>query len=147
MTNGWRGSSATPFRSRPRRLCHRSTARLQSLRVQASQEGLVPLKAWVKGALDHIVQVCLKQPDLEFAWVGDDAVDPLQQAQTLSISGRRGDQDEGGGAGGFGAGAGADVAAGLRRPINSGNTIRTTMRMAGSRRLTTQWSRDRSRRR
>ena len=57
----------------------------ESLRIQASQEGLVPLKAWVKGALDHIVQVCLKQPDLEFAWVGDDMVDPLQQAQTLSI--------------------------------------------------------------
>ena len=57
----------------------------ESLRVQASQEGLVPLKAWVKGAMDHIVQVCLNQPDLEFAWVGDDAVDPLQQAQTLSL--------------------------------------------------------------
>ncbi len=57
----------------------------ESLRIQASQEGLVPLKAWVKGALDQIIQVCLKQPDLEFAWVGDDAVDPLQQAQTLNI--------------------------------------------------------------
>ncbi len=45
----------------------------------------MPLKAWVKGALDQIIQVCLKQPDLEFAWVGDDAVDPLQQAQTLNI--------------------------------------------------------------
>jgi hypothetical protein len=57
----------------------------ETLRVQAAQEGLVPLKAWVKGVLDEIVQVCLKQPDLEFAWVGDDAVDPLQQAQTLSL--------------------------------------------------------------
>ncbi len=57
----------------------------ETLRIQASQEGLVPLKAWVKGALDYIIQVCLKQPDLEFAWVGDDAVDPLQQAQTLNI--------------------------------------------------------------
>jgi hypothetical protein len=55
----------------------------QTLRMQATQEGLVPLKAWVKNALDQIVQVYLKQPDLEFAWVGDDAVDPLQQAQTL----------------------------------------------------------------
>jgi hypothetical protein len=27
----------------------------------------------------------LNQPDLEFVWVGDDAVDPLQQAQTLNI--------------------------------------------------------------
>ena len=57
----------------------------QTLRTQAAQEGLVPLKAWVKRALDRVVQVCLKQPDLEFAWVGDDAVDPLQQAQTIAI--------------------------------------------------------------
>ena len=38
----------------------------ETLRVQAAQEGLVPLKAWVKGALDEIIQVYLKQPDLEF---------------------------------------------------------------------------------
>ncbi len=31
------------------------------------------------------MQVYLKQPDLEFVWVGDDAVDPLEQAQTLQI--------------------------------------------------------------
>ncbi len=53
--------------------------------MQAAQAGLVPLKAWLKGVLDEIVQVCLKQPDLEFAWVGDDAVDPLQQARALSL--------------------------------------------------------------
>jgi hypothetical protein len=57
----------------------------ETLRAQATQEGLVPLKAWVKGALDEVVQVHLRQPDLEFVWVGDDAVDPLQQAQTLNI--------------------------------------------------------------
>ena len=57
----------------------------QTLRMQATQEGLVPLKAWVKSALDHVIQVYLNQPDLEFIWVGDDAVDPLQQAQTLNI--------------------------------------------------------------
>ena len=45
----------------------------------------MPLKAWVKMALDRVVQACLKQPDLEFAWVGDDAVDPMQQAQTIAI--------------------------------------------------------------
>ena len=45
----------------------------------------MPLKAWVKSALDSIVQVYLKQPDLEFVWVGDDAVDPLEQAQTLQF--------------------------------------------------------------
>ena len=57
----------------------------ETLRMQATQEGLVPLKAWVKSALDQVIQVYLKQPDLEFVWVGDDAIDPLQQAQTLNI--------------------------------------------------------------
>ena len=56
-----------------------------TLRLQATQEGLVPLKAWIKGALDEIIQTYLGEPDLEFVWVGDDAVDPLQQAQTLNI--------------------------------------------------------------
>jgi hypothetical protein len=57
----------------------------ETLRLQATQEGLVPLKAWIKSALDQVVQVYLGAPDLEFVWVGDDAVDPLQQAQTLNI--------------------------------------------------------------
>ena len=39
----------------------------------------------MKSALDRVVQVCLNRPDLEFAWVGDDAIDPLEQAQTLQI--------------------------------------------------------------
>ena len=43
----------------------------------------MPLKAWIKAALDHAIQISMKQPDLEFVWVGDDAIDPLQQAQTL----------------------------------------------------------------
>jgi hypothetical protein len=57
----------------------------QTLRTQAAQEGLVPLKAWVKTALDRVIVDCFGAPDLEFCWVGDDAVDPLQQAQTISI--------------------------------------------------------------
>ena len=57
----------------------------ETLRQQATQEGLVPLKAWVKNALDHVIQVCMGEPGLEFVWVGDDAVDPLEQAQTLEI--------------------------------------------------------------
>ena len=55
------------------------------MRQQATQEGLVPLKAWVKNALDHVIQEYMKEPGLEFVWVGDDAVDPLEQAQTLNI--------------------------------------------------------------
>ena len=57
----------------------------ETLRQQATQEGLVPLKAWVKNALDCVIQECMDEPGLEFVWVGDDAVDPLQQAQTLQI--------------------------------------------------------------
>jgi hypothetical protein len=57
----------------------------ETLRMQAAQEGLVPLKAWIKTALDRVIQNYLRAPDLEFVWVGDDAVDPLEQAQTLNI--------------------------------------------------------------
>jgi Phage portal protein len=57
----------------------------ETLRLQASQEGLIPLRAWIKNALDRIIQTYLGAADLEFVWVGDDAVDPLQQAQTLQI--------------------------------------------------------------
>ena len=55
------------------------------MRLQATQEGLVPLKTWVKSALDRVIQDCMGERDLEFVWVGDDAIDPLQQAQTLNI--------------------------------------------------------------
>jgi phage portal protein BeeE len=57
----------------------------ETLRQQATQEGLVPLKAWVKNALDHVIRECMNEPGLEFVWVGDDAIDPLEQAQTLNI--------------------------------------------------------------
>jgi hypothetical protein len=57
----------------------------ETLRQQATQEGLVPLKAWVKNALDHVIRECMNEPGLEFVWVGDDAIDPLEQAQTLQI--------------------------------------------------------------
>jgi hypothetical protein len=45
----------------------------------------LPLKTWIKSALDQIIQSHFGEPGLEFVWVGDDAVDPLQQAQTLNI--------------------------------------------------------------
>jgi hypothetical protein len=56
----------------------------ETLRLQATQEGLVPLKGWIKSALDHVIQVGMNEPGLEFVWVGDDAVDPLQQALLVS---------------------------------------------------------------
>jgi len=39
----------------------------------------------VKSALDCMIQDCMGEPGLEFVWVGDDAIDPLEQAQTLQI--------------------------------------------------------------
>jgi hypothetical protein len=57
----------------------------QTLRTQAATEGLAPLKAWVKMALDRVIALGFRVPDLEFCWVGDDGVDPLEQAQTIAI--------------------------------------------------------------
>ena len=74
----------------------------ETLRQQATQEGLVPLKAWLKNALDHVIQECMNEPGLEFVWVGDDAIDPLEQAQTLQILFSRRHQDARGSAGRFG---------------------------------------------
>ena len=70
---------ASPFVSQVNR------ATSETLRLQATQEGLIPLKAWIKSALDYVIQVCMNERGLEFVWVGDDAIDPLQQAQTLNI--------------------------------------------------------------
>ncbi len=56
-----------------------------TLSEQSTQNVVKLLKAWVKSALDHVIQVCMNEAGLEFVWVGDDAIDPLQQAQTLQI--------------------------------------------------------------
>ena len=69
----------TPFVSQ----VNRATG--ETMRLQATQEGLLPLKTWVKSVLDCVIQDCMGEKDLEFVWVGDDAIDPLQQAQTLNI--------------------------------------------------------------
>ena len=88
---------ATPFVSQVNR------ATSETMRLQATQEGLVPLKTWIKSALDRVIQVCMGERGLEFVWVGDDAIDPLQQAQTLQDLGLGWDQDARGGAGRVGA--------------------------------------------
>jgi len=71
--------AATPFVAQVNR------ATSETMRMQATQEGLLPLKTWIKSALDLVIQSCMGEPQLEFVWVGDDAIDPLQQAQTLQI--------------------------------------------------------------
>jgi hypothetical protein len=49
----------------------------------------------------------MNEPGLEFVWVGGDAVDPLEQAQTLQILVGARHQDARGGKGRFGAGGAA----------------------------------------
>jgi hypothetical protein len=36
----------------------------KTLRLQATQEGLEPLKTWIKSALDHVVRTCMIEPPL-----------------------------------------------------------------------------------
>jgi hypothetical protein len=51
---------ASPFVSQVNR------ATSETMRLQATQEGLLPLKSWIKSALDQITQVSMAEPGLEF---------------------------------------------------------------------------------
>jgi len=33
-----------------------------TMRAQAAREGLIPLKNWVKGALDQVIEACMGEP-------------------------------------------------------------------------------------
>ena len=75
----------------------------------------------------------MNEPGLEFVWVGDDAVDPLQQAQTLKILVGAGikTREEARAELGLGAGGGRAWRRGRR---DWGSSIRITTRRGGSRR-------------
>ena len=118
---------ASPFVSQVNR------ATSETLRLQATQEGLVPLKAWIKNALDHVIQSCMNEPGLEFVWVGDDAIDPLQQAQTLQHPGQRRASRR---ARRRGRSWGWGREARRARPPRWGSSIRITTSRGGSRRRT-----------
>jgi hypothetical protein len=51
---------ATPFVAQVNR------ATSETMRLQATHEGLAPLKTWIKNALDQVIQVCTGEPGLEF---------------------------------------------------------------------------------
>ena len=51
------------------------TAAPRDVALQATQEGLVPLKNWLKSALEHVICVCMGEPGLGFVWVGDNAIE------------------------------------------------------------------------
>jgi 8-oxo-dGTP pyrophosphatase MutT (NUDIX family)/S-adenosylmethionine/arginine decarboxylase-like enzyme len=57
----------------------------QTLQVMANQEGIVPLKNWIKDAIDGVIQIYLGKPNLEFIWSGGDELDPLEKAQETQI--------------------------------------------------------------
>jgi hypothetical protein len=62
---------------------NRATA--QTIQLAAADEGIVPLKLWVKAALDDVIQGLIGFSDLEFVWSGDDQTDPLEQAKADEI--------------------------------------------------------------
>jgi len=86
---------ASPFVSQ----VNRATGEI--MRLQATQEGLIPLKNWVKDALDLVIQTCMGEPSLEFVScrrrrdrpvaAGPDAADPrLVRHQDAALSNRPG---------------------------------------------------------
>ena len=62
----------------------------ETLRLQASQEGLIPLQNWIKNTIDLILWKYFGYTDLEFIWSDDDQIDPLEQAQVQDLKIRNG---------------------------------------------------------
>jgi len=62
-----------------------SRATAQTIQMTAAQEGIRPLKNWIKDAMDDIIQRLMGFGDLEFVWSGDDEIDPLEKAKETEI--------------------------------------------------------------
>jgi hypothetical protein len=71
--------SAQPFVER----MNRATA--ESAHDTGLEEGLAPLKQWVKQLVDGVILGEFAAPDLEFAWADERAVDPMAAAQIAQI--------------------------------------------------------------
>jgi len=67
---------------------NRATA--QTSKQAGSEEGLAPLMNWVKQFVDICLQKHLGQYDLEFRWVEDDVLDPVDQVPVLDSQLRSG---------------------------------------------------------
>ena len=78
----------------------------------------------------------MNEPGLEFVWVGDDAVDPLQQAQTLQILVAAGIKTREEARADLGLGPRCGPAPARCQGLNWGSSIRTTTSAASSRRRT-----------
>lgn len=58
---------------------NRSTSQTQQ--EAAEDEGLAPMKSWVRRVLNHLIQVRFGFDDLEFKWVEEEVNDPAQQME------------------------------------------------------------------
>lgn len=58
---------------------NRSTSQTQQ--EAAEDEGLAPMKSWVRRVVNHLIQVRIGFDDLEFKWVEEEVNDPAQQME------------------------------------------------------------------
>ena len=88
---------ATPFVAQVNR------ATSETMRMQATQEGLVPLKTWIKSALDLVLQVYMRRAGARIRLGRRRCGRPAAAGADAANSGLRRHQDARGGAGGAGA--------------------------------------------
>lgn len=69
---------------------HVNRATGETMRVQATEEGLHPTQDWLKSIFDIIIWKYFKRMDLEFAWENQDQTDILKLAQSREIYGKNG---------------------------------------------------------
>lgn len=65
------------------KMMNRGTA--ETAQETAQKEGLQPMKKWFKSLIDDML-VRMGRPDAEFAWVDQEALDPLVRAQVNNIN-------------------------------------------------------------
>lgn len=51
----------------------------------AQEEGLEPLKKWLKNLLDTVIRLSFGAPELEIAWADEEITDPVQKATVISL--------------------------------------------------------------
>lgn len=73
------GEAPTPFIKQMNRATGDNAKEAQD------EAGTEPVKRWVKGFMDYVIQIVLKMPDLEFSFQDKDAQDPLERAQIDQI--------------------------------------------------------------
>lgn len=62
---------------------NRATA--ETSKQSAQEEGIEPLKRWLKTLLDRIIAQGFNAPDLEIAWADEEIVDPTEKATVFSL--------------------------------------------------------------